>query len=108
MIQNFELASMRLNIQIFLVPSGSNITRKDDIRLSINSNKSMNSTLEHAGVAMLNNVSVGIGNSSIKWLALMASYQFSCKYRGERERLLPNNVYTNDESFLHPDHFMIG
>jgi len=52
------------------------------------------------------NVSVGNGNTSIKWLALMAAHRFASTCVGgglKGIRPLPKNVCTNDSSFLHPD-----
>jgi hypothetical protein len=89
---------MKLKLEIILVQSNS-----CSIRLE---NEKSFTTTNNKNKIILDNVTVGNGNSTIKWLSLMASHQiFSlnhCRCRGMR--LLPNNVYTQNTSFLHPDH----
>ena len=56
------------------------------------------------------NVSVGNGNVSVKWLALMASHRFATQEKStcfvgsnvKNFRPLPKNVYTDKSSFLSP------
>jgi hypothetical protein len=90
---------MKLTIEITLIPSN----RSEGCRLITENNKSATGSSDRKIV--FENVCVGSGNSTIKWLSLMASHRmFSSKHRCRGMRLLPNNVYTHNQKFLHPDH----
>lgn len=99
---------MNLKLEIILVQSNSCSIRLENDTITTNNNNSSNHSRRRTSdnKIILDNVTVGNGNSTIKWLSLMASHQvFSlnhCRCRGMR--LLPNNVYTQNTSFLHPDH----